>query len=149
MEKNAIPSTYVKSPLRAKEIALAEQPFMDALIIHDTIEYHFGIILDKLSSQQEEFDERKELSLPVSYDYIIELCNGYIENIVETEVVEKVVDLIFNNFMEEYGYTGKNLVPSIPLGYLLSRINDYNRVVRQQMELAAEKAEQNYIASMN
>jgi hypothetical protein len=150
MENNPVPTTYVKSFNRALEVANAEKPFIDALFIHETIENHFENILDNRCLEREDsYDERKELSVPVFYDYLYELCTDELGKLVDEETVNKVLVNIFSKYMEDYDYRSGNLVPSVPLVYLLSIIEEFNDRIHEHMNNAAIDAERRYIASMN
>lgn len=150
MENNPVPTTYVKSFNRALEVANAEKPFVDALFIHETIENHFENILDKIMAEsQDDYDERRELASPVFYDYLYKLCADELGNLVDEETVNKVLVNIFSKDMEDYDYRSGNLVPSVPLVYLLSIINEFNELIYEHMNNAAIDAERRYIASMN
>ena len=87
--------------------------------------------------------------MPVEYYYLEQLCIGDLRNFVESETIERVLCNIFINFMEDYGYRAEEMVPSIPLGYLLSLIGDFNQRIDEHMKIASIDAERKYIASMN
>lgn len=142
-----MPTTYVRSIDRAREMAAAEQQFRDVIYIHDTILAHFDEELQDAKELADEYNELEQLVVPVSYDYLKRLFYG--GDNVDEELLEYVLARIFRNYMEEYGYNGGTIVPTLPLAYLLVRLGQYNALFEKQMSMAAKNAERCYIASMN
>lgn len=147
MDKYAVPPTYIQNSYRAHQIAIAELPFKDALYIHETILNYFDSVLEDIKAIAEEYNELEQLVVPVSYDYLIGIFTG--DDFVDTELLHKIISQIFANYMDEYGYEDANIVPSLPLAYLLVRLRQYNTLLEKQMIVESAEAERRYTASMN
>jgi len=147
MDKATNPSSYIPNIERAHAIAYAEAPFRDALYIHETILNYFNAVLEDIKAIAEEYNELEQLVAPVSYDYLINIFDG--DDFVETDLLHKIITIIFANYMDEYGYDGATIVYSLPLAYLLVRLGQYNTQLERQMAVEGAVAERRYIASMN
>lgn len=147
MDKYAAPTTYVKNSDRAREMADAEQPFRDAIYIHDTILAHFEEVLRDAKELADEYNELEQLVVPVSYDYLKSLF--YADDFLDEVFTDHVLVKIFSGYMEEYDYDSDVLVPSVPLAYLMVRLKQYSALLKKHMIQASSNAERRYVASMN